>query len=108
MTRQVGKLRHRLILEEPVRLDDEAGGASETWREVATLWASIRARSGKETLAADQFAGRVNSEITIRYRPDVVPAMRFRSQNRIFAILAVLDEDGRRRWQKCLCEERFL
>lgn len=106
MTGRVGSLRHGVTLEEPVRVADDAGGANLTWREVATLWADIRARTGKETLEADRLSGRVSVDIFIRYRTGVVPAMRFRHGERIFHIRAVLDEDGRRRWLKCLCEER--
>jgi SPP1 family predicted phage head-tail adaptor len=46
--------------------------------------------------------------VVLRYRQGVVPAMRFRKATRIFHILAVIDVEERRRWLKCLCEERDL
>jgi NAD(P)-dependent dehydrogenase (short-subunit alcohol dehydrogenase family) len=38
----------------------------------------------------------------------VTPAMRFRLGPRVFHILAAIDEDERRRWLRCRCEERDL
>jgi head-tail adaptor len=46
--------------------------------------------------------------IALRYRPGVVPAMRFRKAARVFHILSVINVDERDRWLKCFCEEREL
>lgn len=56
----------------------------------------------------DRVEGRVTHEIVVRYRGDVVPEMRLRAGTRIFDIRAVFDPDARRRWLKCLAEERDL
>lgn len=101
-------LRHRLKLEELQREEDEGGGFTENWVEVAELWADLRPVGGGETLEADRLAGRVTHEVSLRYRPGVQPAMRFRQAARLFHILTVIDVDERRRWLKCLCEEREL
>jgi hypothetical protein len=34
---------------------------------------------------ADRLAGRVSHEVSLRYRPGIVPAMRFRKEARLFA-----------------------
>jgi SPP1 family predicted phage head-tail adaptor len=96
------------MLERPVRAADEGGGAAETWEPVATLWAAVTARSGKEEMFADRVSGERRVEVTIRHRDDVTPGMRFRLGERQLDIRAVLDEDGHRRWLKCDCEERDL
>ena len=101
-------LRHRVTLEELEREADEGGGFAETWAPVATLSADIRPSGGGEGVEADRLAGRVSHEIALRYRPGVVPAMRFRKGTRIFHILSVINVDERNRWLKCLCEERDL
>ncbi len=108
MSARIGALRHRVVLERPVRAADDGGGAAETWEPVATLRAAVTARSGKEEVFADRVSGERRVEVTIRHRDDVTPGMRFRLGARRLDIRAALDEDGRRRWLKCDCEERDL
>jgi len=105
---RIGALRQRVVLERPVRDVDEGGGAAETWSPVADLWAMIELRSGKEAVEADRLTGSRKLDVTIRYREDVAPNMRFRFGDRVLDIRAVLDEDGRRRFLNCECEERDL
>ena len=92
MRLRIGELRHRLALEQVQRVDDDCGGATETWALVAELWSAVRATSGDERSTADQLAGQVTHEIWIRRRQDVLPAMRFRGASRVFEIRAVLDD----------------
>ena len=101
-------LRHRLTLEELQREEDEGGGFTEIWVEMATLWADLRPVGGSESVEADRLAGRVTHEISLRYRPGVQPAMRFRKGARLFHIVTVINVEERNRWLKCLCEEREL
>jgi SPP1 family predicted phage head-tail adaptor len=101
-------LRHRLRLEQIERVSDESGGFTETWAPVATLWCDLRPLEGVETVEADRLAGRVSHEISLRYRPGVVPAMRFGKGTRVFHIVSVINVDEQNRWLKCLCEERDL
>lgn len=102
----IGALRQRLTLAAPVRTEGEGGTVTVTWESVATLSASVVPQSGRELVRADGIAARVTHEIVVRYQDDLLPAMRFTADERTFDIHAVLDEDGRRRWLKCLCEER--
>jgi len=105
---RIGGLRRRVVLERPTRAADDGGGAVETWEAVAEVWAMIDAQSGKEGVEADRLSGTRKADVTIRYREDVAPNMRFRLGDRALDIRAVLDEDGRRRFLKCMCEERDL
>ncbi len=104
----IGDLRTRLTLETASRAADGGGGATVTWSTVATVWAAVTPSGGAESYALDRVAGTVSHDIVIRYRGDVTPAMRFRSGERVFDIRAAFDPDGRRRWTKCLAEERDL
>ena len=101
-------LRHRLALEELQRVEDEGGGFTETWVEVEELWADLRPTGGSESVEADRLAGRVSHEVSLRYRPGVQAAMRFRKGARLFHIVTVINVEERSRWLKCLCEEREL
>jgi SPP1 family predicted phage head-tail adaptor len=107
---RIGDLRHRVTLEQSVRADDGCGGAIETWEAVAQLWGAVRPLSGFERETADQLAGRVTHEVWVRYRAGVEPEMRFTANAgaRVFEIRAVIDSGERRRFLKCLCEERDL
>jgi SPP1 family predicted phage head-tail adaptor len=104
----IGALRHRIVLERPVRLPDGGGGGIVSWTPVAGLWASVRPTTGMEAVVADQIAGRISHEIHVRYRADIVPAMRFCLSTRTFEILAVIDVEERRRQLRCLCREELL
>ncbi len=105
---KIGELNRRVVLEQVARAADGAGGATETWSTVATLFAAVRALSGGEGFVYDRTTGRATHEIIIRHRSGAAPAMRFRLGTRIFEILAVLDGEGRRRHLRCLVEERDL
>jgi SPP1 family predicted phage head-tail adaptor len=102
------RLRQRLTLEQLERTSDGGGGFTEDWAAVATLFADLCPTGGAERVESDRLAGTVTHEVVLRYRPGVVPAMRFRKATRIFHILAVIDVEERHRWLKCLCEERDL
>jgi len=105
---RIGSLRRRVVLERPTRAKDGGGGAVETWESVAEVWAMIEAQSGKEAVEADRLTGSRKVDVTIRHREDVAANMRFRFGDRVLDIRTVLDEDGRRCFLKCECEERDL
>lgn len=108
MNTRIGQLRHRLTIEEAVKTDDEGGGATLVWNTVDDLWGAVEALSGKESVEADRLSGRATYNVTIRYRDDLTPSMRFRRDSEIYEILSVLDEDGRRRFLTCKCKRRDL
>jgi len=103
---RIGELRHRVTLQTPVRTGDGGGGASIVWTPVIEVSAAVRPATGGESLDADRLSGLVSHEIWIRYRASVTPEMRFVFGSRVFDIRAVLDVDERRRWLRCLVEEK--
>ncbi len=102
---RIGAMRTRTTLQAPVETDDGAGGVSIGWEDVAEVWAEVRPRRGGESLWADAPAGRLSSEIVMRWRNDVWPGMRIVAGERTFDIRAAYDPDGRRRHVVCLCLE---
>ncbi len=100
-----GKLRCRMVLEEPVRLSDGGGGASISWSQIATPWAAIEPLSGNEHPRYEGIEATLSHKITLRFRPGITPYMRLRLDTRIFNILALRNEDEKGRWLICLCEE---
>ncbi len=105
---KIGNLRQRVSIEEPLRTGDGGGGAQESWVELAQVWAQIRPLNGSERAEADGIAGKVSHEIVMRFRADIAPEHRLFYDGRIFDIRAVLDLDERRRFLRCLVEERDL
>ncbi len=100
-----GRLSARLMLEAPTELPDGQGGVSESWTPVATLWGRIeplRAVAREEASAA---TARITHRVTIRYRDDVLHAMRFVHRGRNLLIRAARDPDEMRRYLVCDCEE---
>jgi SPP1 family predicted phage head-tail adaptor len=95
-------------LEAVERASDGGGGFTETWTELAELWAAITPIDGSETVEADRLAGTVTHEVVLRYRAGVAPSMRFRAGSRIFQILSAVNWEERGAWLRCLCEEREL
>ncbi len=104
----IGRMSHRLLLERALRAADSGGGAAVTWETVDEIWGGITMRNGTERVEAGGIAGEANVVITIRYREDVVPAMRFRTGGQVFEVLSVLDMEGRRRHLRCQCQRRWL
>jgi SPP1 family predicted phage head-tail adaptor len=103
----IGSLRHRVTLEAPTRTDGEGGTAVISWTTVGSMFARIKPIAGREIVAADGSAARVTHEVLIRHRTDIAPTMRLVEGARVLDIHAVVDVEGRRRWLKCLCEERL-
>lgn len=104
----IGTLRHRLTLEQTSLTPDGGGGVTENWVQVAQVWGEIEPLKGRERVEAARIAGRHMYDISLRFRDDVEPAMRFRLGVRIFHILSTEDVSGRGKWLKALCEEREL
>lgn len=100
----IGKLRHRVTLQEPVDTDDGVGGTTRTWSTVAALWARIEPLDAAERTEAGRLEAAVDHRITIRHRA-LTHAMRFAIGTRVFAIRGLTDRDERHRYLVCDCEE---
>lgn len=95
-----GELRHRMTIQAPVETRSAAGDSVPAWTTIATVWASVRAISGREFWAGSQVYAEASMEVRIRYRADVRSSWRLawdeRTGTRYLDILGVLDPDGRR------------
>ena len=102
---RIGALRHRVTIEEPVRTADDAGGAEITWQPVATVWAEIQPKTGREVFESDQLGGRVTHDVRMRFRKGVTPKMRIFHNARVFDIRFAANVGERGEWLICACEE---
>ncbi len=99
-------LSRKLLLEGPVRVADGAGGFSESWTPLGTIWAEVLPRTGRDT--GD--LARMGHKITVRSAPQGAPSrpqptQRFRDGDRIFRIDAVTEADAETRYLLCFTTE---
>lgn len=104
------ELRRKLTLEARERVPDGAGGFQESWAAVGTLWAEVKAGTGRETGETPLTLSRVPYRITVRAAPPGAPSrptpdQRFREGGRVFRILAVSDADAGGRYLTCFTRE---
>ncbi|WP_375251320.1 head-tail adaptor protein [Lentibacter algarum] len=109
----VPMLNRQLLLEDPVRIPDGAGGFTITWQPLGTLWAEVSARTGRETQGEAVPLARVAYKIRLRAAPyDAAmrpkPEQRFVEGARIFRIEAVVEDDLTGRFLTCLAEEEVV
>jgi SPP1 family predicted phage head-tail adaptor len=102
---RIAEFDQRFVLERPLTIDDGAGGRTEIWEEVATVWARLANLSGREMPFADSLRSELTHEATLRYRGRLVPTMRLSGSGRILDILAVGDPLRRQDWPVCFCRE---
>ena len=90
------QLTRKLVLEEPQRSVDGAGGYDVLWVEMGTLWGAVEARSGRESGVLGGAVSRVSYRITIRAAQYGAPSrpvakQRLRDGSRLFQIDAVAE-----------------
>lgn len=74
---KAGKLRHRVVLERPIQVQDPVTGAvTIQWEFFRTVWAAVEPLSVREFLAAQQTHSEVTARITLRYSSGFKPEMR--------------------------------
>ncbi|WP_068116578.1 phage head closure protein [Tropicimonas marinistellae] len=104
------ELTRKLTLEALERVPDGAGGFVESWSVLGTLWAEVKAGTGKETEEEFLTLSTVPYRITVRSAPPGAASrpkadQRFREGSRVFRILAVADADVRGRYLTCFTRE---
>lgn len=104
------QLNRALVLEQPERAADGAGGFVESWTVVGTLWAEVSLRTGGERAEAGAAISRASFRIVVRGAPAGSsmrprPEQRFSDGQRLFRIRAVAEHDRAGRYLVCLADE---
>lgn len=102
---RIGDLRHRIVLQKKEITEDELKQQSETWTDIATVWAAIEPISGRAYFEAKQINAENSTRITIRYRMDVTPHTRAVFGSRVFEIQSVVNPKERRETLVLMCRE---
>lgn len=106
-------LNRKLVLESPEDTADGAGGFVQGWVALGTLWAEVKAGSGREGAQDGVPVSSQTYRITVRGAPVgslMRPAadQRFRDGARTFVIRAVAEADAQGRFLTCIAQEEVL
>lgn len=106
------QLTRKLVLETPASLPDGAGGFVESWIPLGTVWADIKAGTGREKAGSFATLSSMAFRITVRGAPvgsdqRPRPDQRFREGDRYFRILAVSERDSHGHYLICFANEEL-
>ncbi|MGG7644374.1 head-tail adaptor protein [Rhodovulum sp. YNF3179] len=105
------QLTRKLVLETPARVPDGAGGHAESWTATGTVWADLRAGSGRRDDAGGLDRARVAYRVILRAAPPGSArrpraGQRLRGvDGRVFRIAAVAEDDPAGRYLTCFATE---
>lgn len=102
---QIGKLRHRLVIQRENASQDSYGEDVPSWTTFATVWGSVEPLTGREYLEGKALTAEVTYRIRIRSLSGVTPEMRVSYDSRYFQIVSVMDVDERNREMILMCRE---
>ncbi|MDX2073482.1 MAG: phage head closure protein [Alphaproteobacteria bacterium] len=98
-------LRHKVFLERKIQTTDGAGGYTDAWETIATLWAGISRLRGGEKFSAGQLSASSTHVFRLRYNHNITTDMRFSYDERLFNIRALRNVDERKRILDVYAEE---
>lgn len=92
------RLTRRMILEAPLRMPDGAGGHATTWSPLGTLFADVKAGTGRQVTDLTAALSRMTCRVIVRAAPMGAPSrpqagQRLRDGTRIYRIDAVAPYD---------------
>lgn len=102
---QIGKLRHRIAIQEATVTQSDTGYAVKTWSTVTTVWGRIEPLSGREALIAQQISPELSHKVTLRYYPDLTPEHRIKFNDRYFDVNFIRNLEEKNRVIIVLCKE---
>ena len=102
---RAGKLRHRVMLQEPIKAQNDVGEQEIVWRDIKEVPAEVLELRGREYLSAREAHSELTTKIRIRHRTDVTVEWRVTHGTRAYNVEHVVDPTGRRRELELLCSE---
>ena len=102
---RAGTMRHRVTLQEKAPTRDDYHGEVHNWTDVATVWAAKEPLQGREFYDARREGAQQPVWFWIRYRDDVVPAMRLLHGDQVYGIDSVVEVSGMGRELRLMCTE---
>ena len=102
---RAGRLRHKVVIEQPTEAQGASGATTKTWSTFATTKASITPMTGSEGMAAKERQATVTHEIKIRWMDGIKTTMRVFYDSRYFYIKSSLIMNERGREINLICLE---
>jgi SPP1 family predicted phage head-tail adaptor len=106
---RAGRLRHRVTIEAVSLVPASAfNDQTETWSEVATVWAHVEPVRARETIEGQRQIGEITHTVRMRCpSPGATPtsAMRLKFEGRTLNIVSVVNVGERDREFECVCQE---
>lgn len=104
------RLTRTMILEDPVRADDGAGGHVTTWQVLGTLYADVKSGTGRQSSGIVATLSKLTCRIIVRAAPAGAPSrpkpgQRLREGERLFRIDAVAPFDRGAHYLTCYAVE---
>ena len=102
---EAGKLRHLVTLQRKTGAVDTWGEPTDTWTDLASVWASIQPMAGREAFTGLELQALDMVRIGIRYTSGLVPTDRVNWNGRLYDILAIHNKDERNRAMELVVKE---
>ena len=103
---QAGKLDRQIVLKSYAETKDDFGGISETYADVATVWADVIDLRGNQFFAAQQVNSNITTKFRIRYRSDIDAKWRIGFKGKEYDIIGVPIEVGRNETLEIMAKAR--
>lgn len=100
-----GRMNKRVTLQQPGGVPDGAGGMTEGYTDVATVWAEVEPLREEEVVASQRIEGRVTHRVGMWYRPGVKEDMRLTFEGRALDIVSIIDPKEEHKELHLLCRE---
>lgn len=102
---QAGRLRHRVLIQRPVRDIVDGEPVVDQWEDVAQVWAAILPLRGNEYLTAEQFRPGVTTRIRIRWFDGITSEMRVIFGSKTYGIDSVQEGFDTMAYMVLMCSD---
>jgi SPP1 family predicted phage head-tail adaptor len=103
MIDQAGQLDRRITIQNFSETTDSFGQEVKSFSTLASVWANVVERVGREGEDGEMIAATKKVEFVIRYRTDVDEEMRISYNNNTYKIQAIQSADARKAFLKIVC-----
>ncbi|MHC1749469.1 MAG: phage head closure protein [Cellulosilyticaceae bacterium] len=101
---EIGKLNKRITIQRDSQIVNDEGYSVVEWKDITTIWASIKNLHGTEFFQAQQANSRATCKFTIRYIQELDTSMRIVYNGSNYNILYIDNIDEANRYLEILAE----
>lgn len=105
---QIGNLDRRVTFRQVTEVQSSSGAITETYSDVATVWAAINMKKGTERMMANRETAVDKTHFTIRYRTDIDEKMQLWHEAKKYDIVSISEiPETRKRFLEVVVEKRI-